>query len=119
MLYGSFRESKSNTINMMGYDTHVLEAVVEFCQTNQLPQQLSADHHMIQHSNLEASIRQRVRVYHAADFLELPGLVELVHLEIRRLMGLYPGLSCVVFDEVDDTSGRLGDYARIMMEIRP
>jgi hypothetical protein len=31
MLYGSFREAKSSTICMMGYDSSVLRAVVDYC----------------------------------------------------------------------------------------
>ena len=144
MLYGSFREAKSSTICMMGYESTVLKAVVHYCQTNQMPPIEHQHHHhqQGQHSeeapttsrnsivmksnsshthgvDLESLVRQQVRLYQAADFLELNDLGNLVYFELRRLTGLYPGLACVVFDEVDDVSSRVGEYARLMMEVRP
>ncbi|KAL7575199.1 hypothetical protein ACA910_018687 [Epithemia clementina (nom. ined.)] len=141
MLYGSFREAKSSTICMMGYERAVLKAVVHYCQTNQLPvlehyyvppveEHHTTDGRKENASNnnnnnnktfndLESLMRQHVRLYQAADFLELNDLGNLVHFEIRRLTGLYPGLACAVFDEVDDVSSRVGEFARLMMEVRP
>mmetsp|Transcript_2480 Transcript_2480/g.5136 ORF Transcript_2480/g.5136 Transcript_2480/m.5136 type:complete len:756 (+) Transcript_2480:532-2799(+) len=117
MLYGSFREAKSSSIAMMGYERTVLQAVIQYCHTNQLPTLLASSGSL--EDDLECRTRLLVRLDHAADFLELNGLAQLVHLEVRRMVGLYPTLACVVFDEVDDVHSLNGDYAKLMIELRP
>ena len=124
MLYGSFREAKSSTICMMGYESAILRGVVHYCQTSQMPvlegpEEQGGVKNTQATGDLESLVRQQVRLYQAADFLELDELGNLVHFEIRRLTGLYPGLACVVFDEVEDVGSRIGEYARLMMEVRP
>lgn len=92
MLYGNFKEAKSSTICLMGYDSCILHSIVYFCTFDQLRLFLSDN-------NKEEYIRRLVQLGQAADYLELPYLMELVDDKVRRLMAHYPPLACAVFDE--------------------
>jgi hypothetical protein len=112
MLYGSFREAKSSTICMLGYDSVTLQAIVDFCAHNDISRctaKLKQD---------ETSIRQLVHLARAADYLELPGLEQLCECEIRARMTLHPPLACAVYDEAE-RSTEVSEYAMQMLECRP
>lgn len=112
MLYGSFREAKSSTICMMGYNTGILQALVDYCRCNNidnLTQKLDEN---------EAAVRQLVQLAKAADYLEMTHLQSLAETSVRQLMTQYPGLACAVFDEAE-AEQTLANQARQIIECRP
>jgi len=112
MLYGSFREAKSSTICMMGYDNIVLQAVVEFCYRN------DCGEFLINLEMGELGVRKLVQLAKAADYLELPVLHEQAVRVVRARMTKNPNLACAVFDEAN-TVCQIADYALHIIECRP
>jgi hypothetical protein len=112
MLYGSFREAKSSTICMMGYDSSVLQAVVDYCYGSDITKFRSSL------GKGEPAIRKLVHLAKAADYLELPGLQQKVDRVVRSIMTKHPNLACAVFDEASPDS-QLSDYALQIIECRP
>ena len=133
MLYGSFREAKSSTICMMGYDSFILRTVVEFCNTNnffttttfvqefcggglgRLSENVLSEAHSVV---TEAEIRKLVQLVKAADFLELVELEEQATNFIRAKMIQQVPLTCAVFDE-SDADSELYRMASSIIEGRP
>lgn len=98
MLYGNFKEAKSSTICLMGYDSCILHSIVYFCTFNQLRLNIKNNNDNM-NDREEEFIRRLVQLGQAADYLELPYLVQLVEDKVRRMMAQYPPLACAVFDE--------------------
>ena len=103
MLYGSFKESKINTIYLNGsYDIVTLQAIVEYCKTNEVTSSFRLHSDIIQRNSTSA--RRLVQLYHAADYFELYGLMTIVISMIQSLINTYPSLSCCIFDEAIPSS---------------
>jgi BTB/POZ domain len=111
MLYGNFKESTSNQIEMRQYSGSVLEAVVEFCSRNKISS------HLIQDQSAE-TIRTLVKLAQAADYLEIPGLLKETESLVQRRVAEHPMLACPVYDEADEGS-RLFQCACRMIRCRP
>jgi hypothetical protein len=112
MLYGSFREASSSIIYLKDYDVVTLEAIVEYCCRNEI-----SKFRVMLHRNAE-SAKRMVRLYKAADYLELPNLAKIVAQMTHNLTSRYPPLACAVYDEADlDTPISLD--ALLMITCRP
>jgi hypothetical protein len=98
MLYGSFREAKSTTIYLHDYDSVTLEAIVEYCSRNEITK-FRLHHQMLHRTTVSA--RRLVRLFKAADFLELTPLASLVSHMAHSLTSRYPPLACAIYDEAD------------------
>jgi len=113
MLYGSFREAKSSTICMMGYESAILRAVVSYCRANDIDSFVSS-----LDLPSERGIRRLVELSKAADYLELDGMKEDVDRLVRRTMLERLPLSCAVLDQADVDSS-LWRIAFNLIECRP
>jgi hypothetical protein len=111
MLYGGFREAKSSTICMMGYDRALLEAVVYYCSYDELQESWLS-------CSSESNMRCMVQLQQAADYLQLPGLVRMTDSLIRKFISGHPPWACTVFDEAVEGSP-LAQYAVQVIENRP
>jgi hypothetical protein len=98
MLYGSFREAKSTTIYLHDYDSVTLEAIVEYCSRNEITK-FRLHHQMLHRTTVSA--RRLVRLFKAADYLELTSLASLVSHMAHSLTSRYPPLACAIYDEAD------------------
>jgi BTB/POZ domain len=111
MLYGNFKESTSNQIELRQYSGPVLQAVVEFCCRNKIPANLNRDHSA-------ETIRILVKLAQAADYLEIPGLLKRTEELVQRWVAEHPLLACPVYDEADEGS-HLFQCACRMIRCRP
>lgn len=112
MLYGPFLESQSRNIPMYDYEKIILEAVVEYCCKNEIPK-----FRLYIHRNA-LSARRLVRLFKAADYLQLTGLAKLVAQMAHNLTTRYPPLACAVYDEADyDT--KVSTDSLLMIQCRP
>lgn len=112
MLYGPFLESHSREIPMFEYEKIILEAVVEYCCKNEI-----SKFRLYIHRNA-LSARRLVRLFKAADYLQLNGLAKLVAQMAHNLTTRYPPLACAVYDEADyDT--KVSNDSLLMIQCRP
>jgi hypothetical protein len=110
MLYGAWREAKSSTICMMGYETQILQAIVTYCSTNTVVE--------TPHDNEEGRVRWLVELSKAADYLQLTDMRQQVDQTVGGIMVRQPPLACAVLDEADPSSSLASDAIRII-EGRP
>ena len=120
MLYGNFREAKSNSIDLSRYDSRILQCLVKYCTTNAIP-----FHRFVGDAATkddveprEAGVRGLVELCQAADFMELEGLHKLVARRLRTLMTTHLPMACVVFDEAAPST-ELYATALHILETRP
>ena len=115
MLYGSFSEATSTVINLDDYDSVTLEAIVEYCRTNEITT-FRLHHEILQRNCLSA--RRLAQLFKAADYFELPGLLDIVSSMVHSLMNRYPPLSCGIYDEAPPSSA-IYNHALSMIQCRP
>lgn len=119
MLYGIFREAKSTSIGLLGYSPCVVQAIVYFCSFHQLSPTLFSATASRSHSRTRTDgLSSLVQLGQAADYLQLPVLVDLVESHVLRLMVQSPDLVCTVLEE-SVAESRLARIALQMIECRP
>eukprot|EP00980_Cylindrotheca_fusiformis_P006424 scaffold1375_cov137-Cylindrotheca_fusiformis.AAC.13 len=112
MLYGPFLESQSRQLPFHSYEKLILEAIVEYCCKNEIPK-----FRLYIHRNA-LSARRLVRLFKAADFLQLTGLAKLVAQMAHNLTTRFPPLACAVYDEADfDT--KVSNDSLLLIQCRP
>lgn len=114
MLYGDFREALQTEIHLEQYEGLILQAVVEFCHSNEISQFTVL--YLSQQTELAG--RRLVQLYKAADYLQIGGLTELVEGLVHNRTTRFPPLACAIYDEADlDTP--LSKDALLMIRCRP
>mmetsp|Transcript_12999 Transcript_12999/g.14875 ORF Transcript_12999/g.14875 Transcript_12999/m.14875 type:complete len:552 (+) Transcript_12999:152-1807(+) len=112
MLYGNFREASSSSI-ALEYDGIILEAIVEFCCSNEI-----SKFRVLYIQRHAYSARRLVQLAKAADYLQLEGLTKLVIGLAHNLTTRYPPLACAVYDEANFNTP-LSQDALLMIQCRP
>lgn len=113
MLCGDFKEARSLEIPLPTYSGLVLQAVVEFCCSDEIqPPLLGQD---------EAAARELVHIFHFAHCYELPVLEEKAYGMACSLMDLLPQLACAILDEtsVGAPTQILHEYALNVIRAKP
>ena len=111
MLYGPFREAKSSSIALLGYEVPILRAVVYFCSYHQLDPTFP--------TTCDA-VSLQLQLMQAADYLQMPVLATLVSdTMVLRHMALHPErVVCTVLEQAPIASD-LCAVALQMIETRP
>jgi ribosomal protein S12 len=117
MLYGTFREAKSGTVQL-NYSASALAAVVHFCSFHTLPANFGTrSDHDGNSSSSSCEIQAYVELSQAADYLELDSLTKLANARVTALMVSDPAETvCFVLEH---TTGHLMETALQMIETRP
>jgi BTB/POZ domain len=111
MLYGPFREAKSSSIALLGYEVAILRAVVYFCSYHQLDPTFP--------TTFDAMALQ-LQLIQAADYLQLPALATLVSESmVLRHMALQPERVVGTVFEQAPLASDLCAVALQMIEARP
>lgn len=115
MLYGNFREAKSNNpkIDLLDYSGQTLRMVVKYCSCG-----TTLDDHLKSSSATEEFVRVLVQANKAADYLEIPGLMRETERLVKESIAEHSLLACPVFDEANEGSA-LFSYAKRIIQCRP
>jgi len=100
--------------------------VVKFCSRGQcfhlddqtIAQQTKVSPGQQQGPFTDSFLRSVVQVNKAADYFEIPGLVQETESLVRKLISKFPLLACSVFDEADEDSAMF-DSAKRIIQCRP
>jgi len=115
MLYGSFQESSREQIPIPHYDGLILQAIVEFCHSNEISQFTVL--YLSQHTELAG--RRLVQLHQAADYFQIKGgLLQLVEGLVHNRTTRFPPLACAIYDEAP-LNTPLSEDALFMIQCRP
>jgi BTB/POZ domain len=111
MLYGPFREAKSSSIALLGYEVSILRAVVYFCSYHRLDPTFPTSYD---------AMALQLQLVQAADYLQLPALATLVsETMVLRHMALHPERVVATVLEEAPLASELCAVALQMIEARP
>jgi hypothetical protein len=127
MLYGEFRETRSNNLEKvevkLEYSGRVLQLLVEFCFTDKL---LSLNNYNVTGSDtstftLEAKARLLTNLSGAAHYFDIPKLENDLKHQLNGMMLDHPSLACAILDESSTmlSGEELGKIAVERIRARP
>lgn len=94
-------ENLNQQVLQLDYSTNIVQALVKYCCTNELPEEGWR-------ARTEGVARELVRLYDAAAAFDLAGLNALLCQKITVLVQTHPNLACAIYDECSSYSCSLG-----------